>query len=68
MSVGIDELKETCQRLVKILEDPQPGLFTWHMAVHDLMGRVKTLVDEAFEKGVKESGEDEGVFSEPERW
>ncbi len=32
---NIDKLKETTKSLLILLENPQPGCFTWHEAIHE---------------------------------
>lgn len=39
----IDELKDRVARLNGLLQDPQPGLFSWHMAVHDLLKEITEM-------------------------
>lgn len=32
---NIDIIKEAAQKLVQLTDDPQTGLFTWHIAVNE---------------------------------
>lgn len=32
---NIEIIKEASEKLVKLTSDPQPGFFTWHMAVNE---------------------------------
>ena len=32
---NLDELREQCRKLLQLLENPEPGLVTWHLAVRD---------------------------------
>ena len=38
----IKELQDLVSRLNKILKKPEPGLFTWHAAVDDLIRELAT--------------------------
>ena len=41
--VNLDELQVEAQRLVKLLEDRQPGLMTWHMMYHRTVQSIANL-------------------------
>jgi len=36
----IERLRELNLRLTGLLDDPQPGLFTWHEALHTLLHQI----------------------------
>lgn len=40
----INEAKELAQKLVNLLSDPQPWLFTWHEAVMSVKKRLDTVM------------------------
>lgn len=45
--VGIDDLREEAEKLLSILRDPQPGLFTWHQAAHERLVGMRDLISKA---------------------
>jgi len=36
-SLGLDQLKELNRRLSGLLDDPQPGLYTWHKMLSECL-------------------------------
>lgn len=63
-----DELKESLQKMVKLLEDPQEGLMSWQQFLYErrnellrLLG-VKTELAEAFSEGMKKGKEKENYL------
>lgn len=40
---NLEELKNLNKRLTGLLEDPQPGLFTWHDALADVLLQISTF-------------------------
>ncbi len=44
---NIDILKEKAIRLVSLLDDPHPGLFTWHEALNNLLQDIGTYHDKS---------------------
>lgn len=37
---NMTELQDVSRKLAKLMEDPQPGLFTWHMLLHEQLLRL----------------------------
>ncbi len=37
---GLDELRELNRKLKQLLDDPQPGLYTWRMALRDIISEI----------------------------
>lgn len=40
---NIEELKELNQKLTSLLNDPQPGLITWHECVAEVLGEMAEI-------------------------
>lgn len=43
MDNSIEQLKEEARKLLSLLEDPQPGLFTWNMFLEERMKRINEI-------------------------
>jgi hypothetical protein len=41
---NLDELKELNQQLTLLLEDPQPGLFTWRLHLWNVLKKIAEFV------------------------
>ena len=41
---NLDELKELNRQLTMLLEDPQPGLFTWRLHLWDVLEKIAEFV------------------------
>lgn len=39
----IEEIKKCSDRLAALVADPQPGLFTWHQALHEVITELSTM-------------------------
>jgi len=52
----IDALREACRKLQILLDDPQPGLFTWNQAVYEGVREIAEFVEgpEAENKRLRE--------------
>ncbi len=46
---NIDRLQETVDNLKKLLDDQQPGLFTWQLAVENETRKIKDFYYELYE-------------------
>jgi hypothetical protein len=46
MSSNIETLKALSNRLSKLLDDPQPGLFTWQKAIYSVLDKISKLHSE----------------------
>jgi hypothetical protein len=45
-----EDLKEPVRKLLSLLDDPQPGMFTWWEFLNDRMIEVHGLLDRALKK------------------
>jgi hypothetical protein len=57
----IDDLKTRISRLHRLLEDPHPGLFTYHEAIHREMSQ---LIEE-WNKETKPAPRPPDIFQDP---
>ena len=51
---NIDNLLDLSKRLTKILEDPEPGCFTWHEAAHNLVSEIADFASPKLHRQVRE--------------
>lgn len=42
----LDKVRDIAQRLVKLTDDPQPGLFSWNVAAGRLCAEMKEAITE----------------------
>jgi hypothetical protein len=43
----LDELKREVQSLMSLLNDPQPGLMTWNMMMHERLVKLHRMIESA---------------------
>lgn len=63
MTINLEELKEEAEKLVHLLKDPHPGLFTWNKFLRqrlDAIARVSSIWKKAGEDLPKEGSSDDG--------
>lgn len=47
MSIDLNELKEEVERLNRLLQNPEPGLSTWHRFLGTRLGKIAALYKDA---------------------
>lgn len=51
--INFDKLQEDAEKLVSLLKDRQPGLFTWNAFLHERLRNLRRLTSHALGKSAR---------------